>query len=72
MTVKEIVREYLKTHGYDGLFNEESECACVFSNVILCEAENLRDCEAGYLFPCGCGDERHFCIRAKKAEEDRP
>jgi hypothetical protein len=59
MTVKEILIDWLKDHGYDGLCNCDIECGCLIEDLIPCEYVNDRFCEAGYRVPCmgGCGEE---------------
>lgn len=52
MTVKKIITDYLKNHGYDGLFN--FECGCELDDLIPCVAY-MDGCEAGYKQPCDCG-----------------
>jgi len=64
MTVIEIVREYLKREGYDGLFNAESECGCLFDNLAPCSFM-CDECEAGYKHPCTCGDHDWHIEREK-------
>jgi hypothetical protein len=54
MTVIEIVEQYLREHGYDGLY-AEGECACKLGEVGPCDAVQ-GDCCAGYLAPCDCGE----------------
>lgn len=49
MTLKEIVAEYLKTNGYDGLFN--GDCACLVDDLLPCEHQ-CDDCIPGYKVPC--------------------
>jgi hypothetical protein len=65
MTVKEIVHFYLVSHGYDGLFNEDS-CACLGIDLAPCD-EMRGDCQAGFKIPCpsDCGD-HDFHISAEK------
>ena len=48
-TVKEIVADWLKQHGYDGLFNPD--CGCVLDDLMPC-ADRFSDCEAGYRVAC--------------------
>lgn len=53
--VKGIIVEYLKEHGFDGLFNESGECGCELEDLAPCW--NLgEDCEPGFKVPCDCGD----------------
>jgi len=70
MTVEQMVRKMLQTHGYDGLFSEFG-CACLLSDLAPC-GEMGQLCAAGYRVPCpgpeecenggGCG----FHIAATK------
>ncbi len=55
MTVIKIVEQYLRQNGYDGLYNENGECACKTDGLVPCEQIG-DDCCAGYLAPCDCGD----------------
>ena len=48
MTVKEIVRDYLKKHGYDGLWDDD--CGCGVDDLFPC-GEGYEHCEAGYARP---------------------
>ena len=47
MTCKDIVVEYLKTHGYDGL-GLPGECACLLEDLWPCTDVTWNDCEPGY------------------------
>lgn len=49
-SVRDIVAEYLKEKGYDGLYND-SNCACEISDLIPC-GNGCEDCEAGYKINC--------------------
>lgn len=73
MTVKEIVKEYLVTHGYEGLTN--GRCACGLEELMEC-VNDVGECVAGHkiLCPgieeCDCGGDRnklHIC-EGKKGE----
>lgn len=72
MTIQEIVEEYLRREGYDGLFNEEGECDCVVGDLFPCAM--LYDCRAGNFIPCprpdvcSLGPDEHFHIREKNPE----
>jgi len=37
LDVKDIVLEYLKENGYDGLYNSDEECGCMADDLFLCE-----------------------------------
>lgn len=67
-TVQEIVAAYLRMNGYDGLFNEWSQCACKPDEFMPCDGQ-VDQCKPGYEVICnGCDldDEPHFHIMAKK------
>ena len=51
MTVIEIVAEFLRTHGYDGLCNPDAECGCGLDDFVPCGAV-IVDCLPAY---------RHLC-----------
>jgi len=44
---KEIVTEWLEKNGYDGLCQEDYECACELSDLMPC-GETWPTCLAGY------------------------
>jgi len=52
VSVKEIVSEWLKKNGCDGLVNEDAECGCEASDMMPCES-SCGDCEAAYRVRCG-------------------
>lgn len=47
MTLQQIVREWLKANGYDGLCDCNLECGCSVDDIMPC-AEPGTECEAGY------------------------
>lgn len=47
MIVRDIVREYLTAHGYDGLCNIDCECGCGRGDLAPCCAY-WGDCEPAY------------------------
>jgi|TARA_Y100000310_G_scaffold257668_1_gene265786 hypothetical protein len=56
MTVKEIVKQYLTEHGYDGLSGDL--CACSIEkeeDFMDCFSDYPTDCTPGYKAPCTCG-----------------
>lgn len=72
MTVREIVAEWLKNNGYDGLMSTWSGCACLIDDLAPCDyehnsMENLNSiyCVAGKLVSIfGCNECKHRCISA--------
>ena len=56
--VADIVEAYLKKNGYDGLWNEDGECACLLEDLFPCEAIHVDDCHPGYKVTCPpeCGE----------------
>ena len=54
ITVRDIlhsaVEEYLKTHGYDGLYDGEA-CGCHLGDLFPCGGDCITDCMPG--FACG-------------------
>lgn len=51
MIVSQIVKQWLQEHGYDGLVQEDGECACMVSCLAPC-CELGKDCKAGVLGRC--------------------
>lgn len=46
-----IVEKYLSDNGYDGLFNEQGECACLVGELSPASCI-IDDCKAGYKHEC--------------------
>lgn len=56
--VREILADWLRHHGYDGLFND-GVCACSVDELMPC-LEPSSECQAGYAVACcecACQDE---------------
>lgn len=73
--VKEILVEWLRSHGFDGLFFE-GECACTVDDLAPCDS-CFGDCVPGYCTPCNCGEGCAFHISRDKPtasvdEEPKP
>ena len=49
-----MIEEYLRKHGYDGLYCDE--CGCELSDLMPCGGESAIDCMAGYKHD-GCTDD---------------
>lgn len=53
MTVREIVKKYLKENGFDGLW--KGECGCEITDLWPCEdfmGNAPNNCSPGYKVPC--------------------
>jgi len=46
-TVKDIVSDYLRDNGYDGLYADSLGCGCVLKNLMPCN-RNPSECRVGY------------------------
>lgn len=68
--VQTILEAWLKEHGYDGLYNDDADCACQRTDIAPCGAIG-RDCAPGYKAPCGdeCGH-HHFHIEKEGKVRD--
>jgi len=51
LTVKEILKKWLKDNGYGGLYSDYMECGCNLEDLLPCE-EVHQDCRAGVEIPC--------------------
>ena len=47
MNVQEIVKEYLKDNGYDGLYSRS--CGCRIDDLMPCSSGETWNCKPGYL-----------------------
>lgn len=56
MTIPEIVTEWLKARGYDGLAGDE--CGCKLDDLMPCGEPHLVDCVPGHRVKCSaaCGE----------------
>ena len=66
MTVKELIKQYAKENGFDGLVHDWGECGCEIDDLCPCELSDLADCAFGYKVPCDCGDGCAFHIALTK------
>ena len=61
MNVLEIIKQYLKEKGYDGLYSDIGECACTIEEVENCGCIG-EECMPGYLQECEEGNEYDYSI----------
>lgn len=66
ITVKEILAEWLESHGYDGLYND-FECGCEIGDLIPC-GESCERCVAAYKI--SCADCRNSGCEVKDSSEE--
>jgi len=59
-TVKEIVKNWLKEHGYDGLYSDEYQCCCDLDDLMDCDFFHW-DCRVGYKASCNDGECCEMC-----------
>ena len=68
MEVKDIVGEWLKANGYDGLVSDDRECGCVLADLAPCSGMG-EHCEAAYKGP-GNEEWPDFVMYASKDARD--
>jgi hypothetical protein len=65
-TIKVIISDYLREHGYDGLYDDYGECGCEVDDLFPC-GNVPEDCRAGYKrLGCTCGGGCDFHIQEPK------
>jgi len=71
MTVKDIIIEYLKNNGYDGLYNRWGQCACLIDDLVPC-CGGIDECEPGYVHKsdCICKNCRHLALEFEGEDSD--
>jgi len=52
LSIKEVIFEYAKTHGYTSLCNQEIACGCTMKDFMPCGEINIEDCQFGYTKEC--------------------
>lgn len=73
MTLKEIVADWLRTHGYTGLYHADTCCGCSLDDFMPC-GEPGENCQPGFLGPdtedgyanCECGGGCRWAIYPHK------
>lgn len=70
VNVRSIVREFLKSAGFDGLYEQDGECACLVDDLAPCEQDAMV-CRPGYRVPCDCGEMHGFHVQALKPKAEK-
>jgi hypothetical protein len=66
MTAKDIIRDYLKEHGFDGLCCTHCDpCGCGLDDLAPCGNDGILDCEPAYKRPCK-GEEGGDCFTTER------
>jgi hypothetical protein len=53
VNVREIVEQYLKAHGFDGLACQTESCGCQIGDLApCCDGDNVLACMPGYVHTC--------------------
>jgi len=69
MTVYDIIKEWLKENGYDGLCAPDFECGCSLDDFMPC-GQPSPTCEAGHKGKAPeWADTKYFIYPGKKKEE---
>ena len=68
LAAREIIAQYLRANGYDGIGRDEDDCACLVDDLGWCGGI-LPECYAGYRVPCETC-EQDFRIVATKGDTD--
>ena len=67
MNVMDILKDWLKEHGYDGIYNEGDQCGCELDDLAPCVE---RCCEPGYKIPDPSGEADFLIVRNKPVLEE--
>lgn len=65
MTTRDIIEQYLKKNGYDGLIETRSQCGCSLGGIFPC-GHIQEYCEPAYKGPCNCGEGCDFDMYIEK------
>ncbi len=73
MTIQDIIKEWLKDHGHDGLVHPETTCGCGIDGLFPCGEYFNVDCEAAYNRKCAvCTEDKDKCsVREDYGDETK-
>jgi len=66
LSIEDMVKDHLESHGYDGLFNADLECGCLLEDLMPCGEPELQECCAGYKHPADPDADYDFIIGPEK------
>jgi len=69
MNLKEITKDWLKGHGYGGLYGEDG-CDCEIDDLMHCYEPSINYCFPGYKVDCPKGHSYDFMITPDKEKKD--
>ena len=52
MDVRQIVEQWLRANGYDGLVSWMDDCGCLCDDLMPCGCDCIANCTPGYKVPC--------------------
>lgn len=64
--VIDIVANYLRKNGFDGLVSSCGECGCELNDLASCDSAEILACRPGYKKPCSCGENCDWHIATEK------
>lgn len=71
MDIYDILKDWLKKNGYDGLCYPEEECGCLLEDLAPCIQPSLLNCKAGHKEKAPQGSlSDYFVYAGKRGEND--
>lgn len=70
MNVKEMVKVVLVVNGFNGLYDEDGECACQVEDLMPCGGE-VGNCQAGWLAKSDNEEYDYLIVGTKPVDEKK-
>jgi len=64
LDIQTIIKDWLKDHGYDGLYNINGECGCGIDDLMPC-MDYCGGCKPGYKIPDPSGEYNFLIVENK-------
>jgi len=76
ITGLDMIANYLRRNGYDGLVSQDNDCRCVIGDLAPCGGDPIATCVAGHRVAgcsdlCGLGCDFHIVAGKATYEEDK-